>query len=71
MNTPITAPVTGQTPLYSKQMQEWAAQNYMQQDIECYCLDAPVYIPTGGVHVVFEGSRFCTGQAEFKTRPGT
>lgn len=41
------APTTGQTPLTSKVLQPWAAQTLDERGIECYCLDAPTYIPTG------------------------
>ena len=43
----IPARVTGQTPLYCSQMQDWAVQHWDEQGIECYCLDAPDYVPTG------------------------
>ena len=43
------APTTGETPFYSNMMQEWAQQTAFDRDIECYCLDAPLYLPTGSV----------------------
>ena len=62
-------PVTGSTPLYSSQMQEWAKQHMDRKDIECYCLDAPDYIPTGGAKVYpYTGGAVCV--PIFKARPG-
>jgi len=43
------APVTGQTCLYDKQMQQEFIQNMYDRDIEGYCLDATDYIPDGSV----------------------
>jgi hypothetical protein len=63
----IGAPVTGQTPFYWHQMQDWAKQYYNQQDIECYCLDAPMYIPTGVTRTIGSGQHRL-GQALFVNR---
>lgn len=64
-------PVTGQTPLYCNQTQPWATQHIDDKSIECYCLDAPEYIPTGGVRAVGRG-RLSSGavfaQAQFTSR---
>ena len=62
----IGAPITGQTPLYARQMQSWAEQYFNEQGIECYCLDAPLYLPTGRTLNVMRD----WGQAEFISRPG-
>jgi len=43
------APVTGQTALYSSQMQQDFAQNMYERGVECYCLDATDCIPEGSL----------------------
>ena len=45
--------VTGQTPLFCGQMQDWANQNIFNKEIECYCLDAPLSIPMGATHATY------------------
>ncbi len=48
----IGAPITGQTPLYCDQTQDWAGQSIYDKSIECYCLDAPAYMPSGSVRFI-------------------
>lgn len=72
MNKPICAPVTGQTALRYSQVQDWAKQCWNDQEIECYCIDAPLFIPDGVVHPVFTNHpQHRTGQAGFRMRDGT
>lgn len=52
----IPVPVTGQTALYSSQMQREFEQNIFDKGIECYCLDAPEYIPAGTHRTHFRGT---------------
>lgn len=66
----VSCPRTGQTPLYSSMLQPWAEQHVAEKGIECYCLDAPDYIPTGKTHTVGSGQHRM-GQALFNVRPGT
>lgn len=69
-HTIVSVSTTGQTPFFSTMLQQWAAQNCFDRDIESYCIDAPDYIPTGKTHTVGSGQHRM-GQAEFHTRPGT
>lgn len=63
----ISVPCTGQTPIFASQLQGWAMQHWAEKGIECYCLDAPEYVPSG----VVIGSRWNAskvGQAGFIPR---
>jgi hypothetical protein len=53
----ISAPVTGQTPLFSHIVQPWAWQHFDDKNIECYCLDAPEYVPTGALRTLTRSGR--------------
>ena len=66
----VSVSITGQTPFFSTMMQQWAAQNCFDRDIECYCLDAPDYIPTGATRCVGSGSARM-GQALSQRRDAT
>lgn len=63
----ISAPMTGMVNFYSPMMQEWAKQTWDNRDVECYCLDAPDYVPTGITHTVGKG-QLGIGQAMFARR---
>ena len=68
----VPAAMTGQTPMYSNQMQDWARQDFLIRDIECYCLDAPLFIPNGGTKLCFrDPNGTIWGQSTINLRPGT
>mgnify|MGYP001338140442 CR=1 FL=1 len=66
----VSVSTTGQTPFFSTMVQQWAAQNCFDRDIESYCIDAPDYIPTGVTRCVGRGT-VVLAQALSNTRPGT
>lgn len=66
----IPCPVTGQTPLFSSLLQPWAHQFFNDSSIECYCLDAPSFVPTGNVkfYARHSGAVFCQDQFVSRNR---
>lgn len=48
----IGAPATGQTPLFCDQMAPGFDQHIYDKSIECYCLDAPEYLPSGSPRAI-------------------
>ena len=62
--------VTGETPFYGSMMQEWAKQTSDNRGIECYCLDAPEYIPSGVTKLVSRQTGEIWAQDVFVGRDG-